>query len=124
MARNTVRLEGLPELLRDLKRAAQAARVGLGQAVREAADAIAADTQAHAPVLSGGLRRDVAVEIEGGGLAASVGYADDNDAVTYGAQVEFGTSDTPAQPALGPAAERERSQFPGRATQAVRRQLG
>ncbi|OHV42186.1 hypothetical protein BBK14_11225 [Parafrankia soli] len=120
MARRTVvRLEGTSELYRDLARIGGQVGDAVRRAVKASAEAVAADARPDVPVRTGELLSDLDVQVDSGGTSASVGYVD----TYYGAFVEFGTSDTPAQPALGPAAERERLRFPNRVQTEIQREI-
>lgn len=67
-------------------------------AVEQVGRAIRDEAEAAAPRLSGVLAAGFVLEVDG--LSATVS----NDA-PYADEVEYGTSDTPAQPSLGPAFE-------------------
>lgn len=77
---------------------------------RALADGIAQDARRLAPVVSGALRRSIAVvettNPETGETEFRVGW--DRAIAYYGFMVEAGTADTPAQPHLRPAAIKAR----------------
>jgi HK97 gp10 family phage protein len=84
-------------------------RLGIDTAAKEAleeeAEAIAEEMRAAVPVDSGELRDSISVDADGSEARITA------DA-PYAAFVEHGTSDTPAQPFAGPAAEAARRRFP------------
>ncbi|WP_436772068.1 HK97-gp10 family putative phage morphogenesis protein [Yinghuangia sp. YIM S09857] len=102
------RLEELPEdVLEALKRA-----------IRLSAEAVRDDTKRRVRVDSGALRSGVRIELEDEGLTARVGWPE--DAHYYARFQEFGTRRSPAQPALVPALEAERSKVSERISDEVR----
>ncbi|MFM9563248.1 MULTISPECIES: HK97-gp10 family putative phage morphogenesis protein [Streptomyces] len=110
-ARLRGRLEDLPDDIRE----------GLKKGVKESAEAVRDDTKRGVRVGEGGLRDNVGIEYEDDGLAATVGWHDDE--FYYAAFHERGTRRFPAQPALTPALERERGQYRARLTAEVRAAL-
>lgn len=121
MARRSVtRIEGLDELTRDLARLSGRVGVAVRRAVRASAEAVVADARPNIPRRTGQLESELDVTYRHGGEDAEIGYAD----AYYGYFVEFGTLKDPAQPALTPAAERERPKFPSRVRDEIRREIG
>lgn len=70
--------------------------------IQDVGEAVAAEAAAIAPKLTGRLASSIRSAPDSSGPARSEIGAD----VDYAAYVEFGTSDTPAQPFLRPALER------------------
>jgi HK97 gp10 family phage protein len=105
------RLEDLPD---DIKQA-------LVKAVKESAEAVRDDTKRGVRVGEGTLRDNVGIDYQEDGLVATVGWHDDEH--YYATFHEHGTRKFPAQPALGPALERERRNYRARLTEEVRRAL-
>lgn len=124
MSRNrTARIEGLENVQAALARMSDRVRRGLVRAVEQSVAAVEADTRDSAPVRSGQLSADgIGSRILADGLAGEVGFTRDEG--WYGHMVEFGTSHSPAQPMLTPAAEAERARFPDRVRTEVRREFG
>ena len=81
------------------------AKANASALVRRTAFAILAGTQDRAPVDTGALRASYSVEMDGD-LTAIVGTN-----IEYAVPVELGSSRSPAQPHLIPAAEAERAEF-------------
>lgn len=76
------------------------------QAEREGAEDVRDNMQAFVPVDSGHLRDSIRIEQSGPGLDVGPG-----DEIEYAMYVEYGTSEAPAQPYAGPAADRARTAF-------------
>lgn len=109
----------MDELLRDLARLPGRVGDAVRRAVRASAEAVEADAAPNVPERTGHLKGELDIQYENGGLVARVGYTD----AQYGWFTEFGTSTMPAQPALIPAAERERPKLPDRARDELAREL-
>lgn len=75
-------------------------------AERKGAEEVRDDMQVLVPVDSGRLRDSIRIEETGPGLDVGPG-----DEVDYSMFVEYGTSEMPAQPYAGPAADRARVRF-------------
>lgn len=82
-------------------------RIGaLGAAVlRKTAADIEADAKALAPVDTGALRSSISTTITGDGRGGSM-TAEIGPTVEYGIYQEYGTSEQPGQPYMGPAYDR------------------
>lgn len=103
MAKVTVSVRGDRRLAKQLHTLqAQAAVIGTeslkawGTDVRDTAKTLA-------PVRTGALKKGITLRVQGAALTATVGT---HTGPFYGHFVENGTSDTPAQPFLGPAFRR------------------
>lgn len=90
----TVRVLGVPQLLSRFARAAALGQVATTAATNTLGEDVATDARTLAPVDTGALRDSI--HAEPGKVVVEVPYA---------AFVEYGTSDTPAQPYLRPAAD-------------------
>ena len=104
MADGGAALRGLKETLAALGCVRRAARTGAVKGAQAAAQAIARDARALAPVRTGRLRESIDGRIESSGpdeVRAVVGSD-----VEYAAAVELGARGRPARPFLLPAAER------------------
>lgn len=117
----SVRVTGLERLQGQIDELPEHVRVGLTRAVRESAEAIQGDTQANVRVDEGSLRAGVEIQYSQEGLIADVGWFDRR--LFYAVFHEFGTRRFSAQPALGPALDRERRNHRARLTAEVRRAL-
>lgn len=116
MGDTTVR--GVSETVAALKRVARALeQVGQVEADRTA-QTTADDMRRRAPVDTGRLRSRIDVRQVGDRVLVGP------DGVEYAAFVEFGTSDTTAQPFATPAAETTRARMPGDVTAAAKRAVG
>ena len=89
-----IRVIGVAEALAMFGRAGVVGTAIEAQGVDATAQAIAADARARAPVATGFLRDSIEVTEEGVEVMAD-----------YGLFVEYGTSDTVAQPFIRPAAD-------------------
>ncbi|MFJ9885934.1 HK97-gp10 family putative phage morphogenesis protein [Streptomyces sp. NPDC091287] len=123
MARSgiTVEIQGAARLRGRLEELDDAIVQALKKAVKEAAEAVKADTQRDVAKDSGNLQEKVDIKYDDDGLTARVGWHDPED--FYAHFLEAGTRRAPAQPALGPALEAERGRYQGRLTEEVRRAL-
>ncbi|WP_181800292.1 HK97-gp10 family putative phage morphogenesis protein [Streptomyces ipomoeae] len=116
--RVTVRITGRDRLRERLEDLPEDIKAALTKGVTESSEAVRDDTKRGVRVGEGTLRDNVGIEYEDDGLAATVGWHDDKH--YYAAFHERGTRRFPAQPALGPALERERQQYRARLTAEVR----
>ncbi|MFJ4687055.1 HK97-gp10 family putative phage morphogenesis protein [Streptomyces sp. NPDC088789] len=116
--RVTVRVTGRDRLRRRLEELPETITEALRKGVQESSEAVRDDTRRGVRVGEGTLRDNVGIEYEADGLAATVGWHD--DAHYYARFHEVGTRSIEAQPALGPALERERTQYRARLTAEVR----
>ncbi|WP_018503091.1 HK97-gp10 family putative phage morphogenesis protein [Parafrankia discariae] len=117
-----VRIEGLKELRDAIGRIEGQVLRGIRRAVEQSVEAVQADAERRAPVRTGDLQQvGIGSQVDGDGLGGDVGFTGDG---FYGHFVEFGTSHSPAQPMLGPAAEAERAELPRRMTREISRELG
>lgn len=116
--RVTVRISGRDRLRQRLEELPDELRQALAKGVRESAEAVRDDTRQGVRVGEGALRDNVGIEYEEDGLVAMVGWHDPE--YYYAVFQERGTRRFPAQPALGPALERERGQYRARLTAEVR----
>lgn len=101
-----VKADGFSRLGRDI----QAELAGI---VEQSGKDLAAEAARRAPVDTGALRDSIHSEMTGP-LEATV-----SDGVEYGIYQEFGTSRTPAQPWLGPAAQATAPEFVRKVGEAV-----
>jgi hypothetical protein len=87
-------------------------RAGAEKAVAEETEEVTEDMRNSVPVRTGALRDGMQAEIDGlSGKAVST--------APHSFAVENGTSRQPAQAFAQPAAERSRTRFPGRVTDAI-----
>ncbi|WP_030744452.1 HK97-gp10 family putative phage morphogenesis protein [Streptomyces sp. NRRL F-5135] len=123
MARQNSRvtIEGIDRLRDRLAELEPTILAAAKRAVRDSATAVREDTRRGVRVDTGNLRDKVAVHIEDDGLRAEVGWRDRHD--WYAALHEHGTRRIPAQPALGPAIEAERTKLADRIRTEIRRDL-
>lgn len=119
MARTTITIHGMNRLRRDLARVPPAIRKGARDAVQEGAESVRDQIRAEIRVDTGRLKRDV--DIKARGLNADVGWFRDED--YYAKFLEFGTEDITADPVVTRAGEVERTRFPDRVSDEVRRAL-
>lgn len=122
MARTHVTVIGLGRLRRELSELDDEIHAGAANAVTEAAAAVRDEARDAVRVDTGALRRGLKAFVREAALSADVGWRD--PALYYARYQEFGTSKITAHPVLTAAAEAERSRFPGRVTEDVRRELG
>ncbi len=117
MSRKTITVEGLPGLRAALAHATAELRAASEEAVREETELIQQDAVKFAPRDTGALERSIRGDAVGltGNVRATARHA------TF---VEHGTSKTPAQPFMGPAATRARRRFPARAKAIISKALG
>lgn len=89
----------------------------LAEALDEIGQKVVNDAQQICPVDTGRLRNSISYKLGGGGfsfpgMGASVGHeVTVGSDVEYAAYVELGTSRTPAQPFLGPAARKNAGNY-------------
>jgi HK97 gp10 family phage protein len=117
--RNNVTIKGLDELARKLKALPEVVDRAGARAVKAETDETADDMRRGAPFKTGELRESIGSEYNAktmtGRASATAKHAD---------FVEHGTSDTPAQPFVEPAAARARRRFPDRVKTEIKRELG
>lgn len=106
------------DLKRALDRVGDELLAGLAEAIKESAQAVRQDARWFVPVDTGNLRD--AITIRKKSDKRSEVYIDTSD-VHYGHIVEFGSSDRPENPFMGPAAARERGQFKARVVAEVKK---
>lgn len=99
-----ITVEGVPQAIARFAQLAVAASVARQQGVNAAAAQVAAAAQARAPVRTGALRDSITPVPD-----PESGFARVTAQAPHAGYVEFGTSDTPAQPFLRPAADSSRS---------------
>ncbi|MEW2635263.1 HK97-gp10 family putative phage morphogenesis protein [Streptomyces sp. NPDC048389] len=123
MARSgaTVRISGIERLKGRLEDLPEEIREALARAVKESAEAVQSDTKRDVRIDERGLIDNVDIRYDEDGLIATVGWFEDEH--YYARYHEFGTRRFPAQPALHPALEAERSRYRARLTEEVRRVL-
>ncbi|WP_329545567.1 hypothetical protein OG548_14410 [Streptomyces sp. NBC_01356] len=119
--RTTVRITGVDRLRGRLEDLPEEIREALKKGVQESSEAVRDDTKGGVRVGEGTLRDNVGIDYQQDGLVSTVGWHDDEH--YYAAFHERGTRRFPAQPALGPALERERSLYAARLTAEVRKAL-
>lgn len=119
MAHETVRIKGLDELTKKLKALPEVVERAGGRATKEETDEVANDMRRGAPVKTGKLRRGIQSEYD---PATITGRA--VSTARHTPFVVHGTSDTPANDFMTPAAERSRRRYPKRVTEAIRADLG
>ncbi|WP_405930320.1 HK97-gp10 family putative phage morphogenesis protein [Streptomyces sp. NBC_00827] len=121
--RTTVRITGVDRLRGRLEDLPEEIKQALRKGVQESSEAVRDDTKRGVRVGEGTLQENVGIDYdpEYGGLVSTVGWHDDEH--YYAAFHERGTRRFPAQPALGPALERERSLYAARLTAEVRKAL-
>ncbi len=116
MARS-VQVEGLGKMDAVLRAKAVALKAATAATVALEVASVKADATGGAPKDSG----ELAGSIEG----RTLGTTGEVEATArHAAFVEFGTSHTPAQPYMGPAAESSKARFIGRVAAAARRAVG
>ena len=113
-----MKIRGTKEVTANLKKAAEAIEVAVGDAVRKAAMEVERNAKINCPVDTGVLRSSIGAE-EITPLLFEVGTN-----VEYAAFVEFGTSRMAAQPYLEPAAETVRAKYPDIVKAGVRSEVG
>jgi HK97 gp10 family phage protein len=96
-------MEGVDVLVSKLAALEKAMDTGAKRGVAEQADRAATDAESMVPVDSGALAGTIRTEQSE--MSASVVAGDDS--IDYPGYVEFGTSRTPAQPFMRPAADRQ-----------------
>ena len=123
MARRGARVEitGLARLKEKLEDLPEELKQALAKGVKESAEAVRDDTKQGVRQDTGNLREKVDIKYQHEGLVATVGWHEDPE--YYAAFHERGTHRFPAQPALGPALERERGNYRARLTEEVRQVL-
>jgi HK97 gp10 family phage protein len=114
MARRTVTVKGMDQLRAKLDQLPDAIVTGVRAAVKAETEEIADDMRRGAPRATGELADSMQTEIADDGLSGKAVAT-----ARHATFVEHGTSDTPAQPYVAPAAERARKRFPGRVEAAI-----
>lgn len=115
----SVTITGEAELARKIAELGGKVRTAALAAVKAETHDIAQDMRRDAPVDDGDLKRGIQEELDRGALEGrAVSTAKHTPYVVHG------TSDTPAQDFMTPAAERSRRRFPGRVKEAVAVELG
>ena len=101
----SVRVEGMEEILRDLRKAQADVQQEAREVLKDQAKVIRDDARSRCPEDTGTLKKSVRSSVSRKGLNASVsagGKVQGKDAY-YAQFVEFGTKHSPAQPFLYPA---------------------
>lgn len=106
MAGVSLRLEGAAEIEAALKATGHRLTEAIKGAVLEAAVECDNVAKQLAPVDTGRLRSSIGWKLDGDGLAADVSARTE-----YASHVEFGTTNSPAQPFMTPALENVRSGY-------------
>lgn len=110
MIRFKVEAVGLTEVSAALASLPAEFRAVVAETIDQGSAMIEVDYKAHAPVDEGDLVRSIGRNVRSDGLQAAIGAGE-----VHAPFVEFGTNDTPAQPALWPAFKR--------GTRFIRRQI-
>ncbi len=98
-------IRGMPGLRAELAKLAQVGERLVNDVCAEFGRTVRAGAQGRAPVLSGDLQGAIDVRTDRGQLSVQIGvWSGPNQVEIYAPMVELGTSRTPAQPFLGPAA--------------------
>lgn len=121
MARRTITIEGLEQLLAQLEEIPGEVTEGARRAVRDSAGAVRDETRDTVRVDTGRMRQGTEARVSETRLRADVGWFDPD--LYYAKFQEFGTSEISANPALTRAAEAERGRLAGRVEAEVRREL-
>ena len=119
MARRTVNIRGVEELERKLRQLPELINTAGNRAVKAETAETADDMRRAAPVDTGALRDGIQQEFDPKkhqGRAAST--------ARHTPFVVHGTSDTPANDFITPAAERARRRFPDRVRAEIEKELG
>lgn len=117
----TVSIEGLDALRDQLADLTPTIRAACFKALKDSAEAVRSDASAGVRVKSGNLRGSAKARFHNNQLLAEIGWWDPDD--FYAILHEHGTRRIPAQPALGPAIESERTKIDARIKAEVRRAL-
>ncbi|WP_028472968.1 HK97-gp10 family putative phage morphogenesis protein [Nocardioides alkalitolerans] len=121
MARQTVTIVGLDDVLADIRSMAQHVQDAAVEAIDVEAEAMADDMRANVRVASGDLKRGIEVE-RADEFTRHVGVH--KPGLYYVQYEEFGTSLQPGHPFMRPAAERSAQRAGDRVAEAIRRELG
>lgn len=116
--RGSVTVTGMGEVKAALAAAGHRIHDAADQAAEDAAEATADEMRERVAVLTGEAREGIEVVKVGEGMY-EVRTGSDHDS-----ELEFGTSDTAAQPFATPAAESQRTQFPKNAASTIGRAAG
>jgi HK97 gp10 family phage protein len=114
-----IQITGLDDLHKNLRRLPQVVAAGARAAVKGETHDVAQEMRRDAPVLTGDLRQGIQERTSKGGL--------EGHAVSTARHTTFvihGTSDTPANDFMEPAAQRSRRRFPKRVTKEIEDELG
>lgn len=117
--RQNVSIKGLDELARKLKALPEVVDEAGARAVKAETEETADDMRRSAPYKTGALRESIGSEYD---AKTMTGRA--TATAKHAGFVEHGTSDTPAQPFVEPAAARARHRFPDRVKTEIKRGLG
>ncbi|WP_228995318.1 HK97-gp10 family putative phage morphogenesis protein [Streptomyces sp. DH8] len=121
MAAWVTRIEGLDRLRDQLEALVPELEEAAKRATKDSAEAVRDDTRRTVRVDTGNLRDKVDIHYSDEGRTAEVGWKDRHD--WYASINEHGTRRIPANPALGPALEAERTRFEERLRTEVRKVL-
>lgn len=113
----TVKILGLPEMEAAIAAKVAELHAGAIEAVAAEVALVGSDVEDAVPVDTGELKDSV--QRESGGLEGSV-----KATARHAKFVEFGTYKDPAQPYMGPAADKARRRFPATAAAIIRKALG
>lgn len=116
MSRGGVRVTGYAQTKAALARVGAQIVAAAESATDDGAEALKADMGNRVPVLTGDTKDKLAVRDGDEPGTRHVGFFD-SEAIPF---IEFGTSDTEAQPTVTPAAEAERAKFPDRVSAKVK----
>ena len=117
--REVVSIKGADELFKKLRKIPGVVERAGGRAVKEETHDVANDMRRGAPVKTGELRDGIQAEYDAKTMTGK--------AVSTARHTTFvvhGTSDTPANDFMTPAAERSRKRFPQRVTDTIKEELG
>lgn len=112
----TIKVSGLDALLGKLDQLPEQMRRGAERAVADETGEVAQDMRDAVPVDTGELQDGIRTEVDGLRGEAISG-------ASHSWAVEGGTSKMPARPFAQPAAEKSRTRFSGRVSEAVRGEL-
>ncbi|MFH9134439.1 HK97-gp10 family putative phage morphogenesis protein [Streptomyces sp. NPDC017524] len=121
MSARVTRIEGLDRLRGQLAALVPELEEAAKRATKDSAEAVRDDARGKVRVDTGNLRDKLDIHYSDEGKTADVGWKDRED--WYASVHEHGTRRIPANPALGPALEAERTKFEERLRTEVRRVL-
>lgn len=113
-----VTVRGMDELVRKLKALPAVVEAASKISVKAETEETADDMRRGAPFLHGELRESIGAEFDAKTITGRATATS-----KHAGFVEHGTSDTPAQPFVGPAASRARRRFPGRVENDLKAEL-